>query len=99
VVEGVGGAVFGSDAYDKEAREDEEYLKKLGHSLVHKGVDVEYFLGFGNVTKELVRLAQLEKIEVLFMAGHGHRGISDLLFGSTISPVRHGVDIPVVIVR
>lgn len=99
VVEGVGGAVFGPDAYDKEAREDEEYLKKLGHSLGHKGVEVEYFLGFGNVTKELVRLAQEQQIEVLFMAGHGHRGISDLLFGSTISPVRHGVNIPVVIIR
>jgi manganese transport protein len=99
VVEGVGGVVFGPDAYDKEAREDEEYLKKLGQSLSHKGVEVEYFLGFGDVTKELVRLTQEQKIEVLFMAGHGHKGVSDLLFGSTISPVRHGVEIPVVIVR
>jgi manganese transport protein len=99
VVEGVGGVVFGADAYDTEAREDAEYLKKLGQSIGHKGVEVEHFLGFGDVTKELVRLSQEQGIDVLFMAGHGHRGISDILFGSTISPVRHGVDIPVVIVR
>ena len=99
VVEGAGGVVFGPDAYDTEAREDEDYLKNLAFSIAHRGVEVEYFLGFGNVTKEIVRLSQQQSIDVLVMAGHGHRGISDLLFGSTISPVRHGLQIPLVIVR
>ncbi|AFM24635.1 Nramp family divalent metal transporter [Desulfomonile tiedjei] len=99
VVEGAGGVVFGSDAYDKEARQDEQYLKRLAESLGYRGVEVEFFLGFGVVTSELVRLVQEQHIDVLLMAGHGHRGISDILFGSTISPVRHGLDIPIVIVR
>ena len=99
VVEGAAGQAFGPDAYDAEAREDEQYLDKLAVALSHRGVGVETFLGFGNVTKELIRLVQDESIDILVMGGHGHRGISDILFGSTVTPVRHGVEIPVVVVR
>jgi manganese transport protein len=99
VVEGAGGALYGADAYDREAREDEEYLDQLATGLVHKGVEVEVFLGYGDVPRELVRLAQEQRLDLLVMGGHGHRGLSDILFGSTINPVRHELDIPVVVVR
>jgi manganese transport protein len=99
VVEGASGAVFGSDAYDSEAREDEAYLNKLGASLGYKGVEVEAFLGFGDVPRELVRLTKEQDIDILVMGGHGHRGLSDLVFGSTISPVRHQLNIPIIVVR
>jgi manganese transport protein len=99
VVEGAGGAVFGADAYDREAREDEAYLEKLATSLGYKGVEVEVFLGFGDVPKELVRLTKEQQVDILVMGGHGHRGIRDVLFGSTISPVRHQLQIPVIVVR
>jgi manganese transport protein len=99
VVEGAGGTLFGSEAHDVEAREDQTYLNRLAVALSHRGVDVETFLGFGNVPAELIRLAREQHIDILVMGGHGHRGISDLIFGSTIAPVRHGLDIPVVIVR
>jgi manganese transport protein len=99
VVEGAAGVTFGSDAYDAEAREDEQYLNKLAVALSHRGVEVETFLGFGAVPRELIRLAQEQEIDILVMAAHGHRGLRDMLFGSTISPVRHELDIPVIIVR
>jgi manganese transport protein len=99
VVEGVGGVVYGADAYDAEAREDEQYLHQLAVSLGHKGVEVETFLGYGDVVTELTRLIQEQKIDIVVMGGHGHRGLSDILFGSTVAPVRHRVDIPVVVVR
>jgi len=99
VVEGATGVAFGSDAYDAEARDDEDYLNKLAVALSHRGVTVETFLGYGSVPRELVRLAQEQKADILVMAAHGHRGLWDMLFGSTISPVRHGLDIPVVIAR
>jgi manganese transport protein len=99
VVEGVGGAVFGSDAYDAEAREDEQYLNQLARTLTHRGVEVEMFLGFGDVIKELLRMVREQEIDILVMGGHGHRGLADLLFGSTISPLRHELEIPIIIVR
>jgi manganese transport protein len=99
VVEGAGGMVFGPDAYDSEAREDEEYLNQLGGALSHRGLRVETFLGFGDVTGELIRLVQENRIDLLVMGGHGHKGLRDLLFGSTVSPVRHGLETPVIVVR
>jgi manganese transport protein len=99
VVEGAGGVVFGPDAYDAEAREDEQYLKQLAVSLGHRGVEVEIFLGFGDVAKEIIRMVQEQQIDILVMGGHGHRGLGDIIFGSTIEPVRHGLEIPVVVVR
>lgn len=99
VVEGAVGALFGEDAQDTETREDTEYLTKLARSLGHKGTDAEIFLGFGDVCKELVRMVRAERIDILVMGAHGHRGVSDLVYGSTISPVRHALEITVVIVR
>ncbi|MGO9572295.1 MAG: Nramp family divalent metal transporter [Desulfomonilaceae bacterium] len=99
VVEGAGGVVFGPDAYDTEAREDEQYLNQLAVSLGHKGVEVEIFLGFGDVAKEIIRMVQEQQIDILVMGGHGHRGLGDIIFGSTIEPVRHGLEIPVVVIR
>ncbi len=99
VVEGAGGVLYGSDVYDAEAREDEEYLKELASTLGQRGVVVETLLGFGDVVNELKRMAKEQKIDILVLGGHGHRGIGDILFGSTISPIRHGLKIPVLVVR
>ncbi|MGC8660358.1 MAG: divalent metal cation transporter, partial [Desulfomonilaceae bacterium] len=99
VVEGAGGSVYGAEAYDREAREDEAYLNQLAVALGHRGVDVEIFLGYGDVPSELVRLSEEQSIDVLVMGGHGHHGIGDIVFGSTVAPVRHRLNIPVLIVR
>jgi len=35
----------------------------------------------------------------VIMGAHGHGGLKDLIFGTTISPVRHHLDVPMLIVR
>ncbi len=99
VVEGAGGLVYGADAFDAETRHDEGYLMELATSLNHRGVEVEIFLGYGQVDKELVRMVREQEIDLLVMGGHGHRWLSDILLGSTIDPVRHELEIPVIVVR
>jgi manganese transport protein len=99
VVESAVGRVFGAQSYDAEARADEEYLVQLQRSLIDKGVATEHQLGFGDVSNEIIRIAREERIEMLVMGGHGHRGIKDFIFGSTITGVRHELDIPIVVVR
>ncbi len=99
VVESAGGVLYGPDAYDTEAREDEQYLSELARSLSGKEIKVETHLGYGDVVSELTRMVQEQKVDVLVLGGHGHRGISDILYGSTITPVRHQLEIPVVVVR
>jgi manganese transport protein len=98
VVEGVGGMVHGSEAADVEAREDAQRLEGIAHQVAEAGVRVVTALGYGRVPDELVRLAVGEKIDLLVMGGHGHRGLQDLLFGASISEVRHRLSVPVLVV-
>jgi len=37
--------------------------------------------------------------DLVIMGAHGHGGLQDLIFGNTIIPVRHDLDVPVLIVR
>jgi len=33
------------------------------------------------------------------MGAHGHKGLKDLIFGTTINAVRHNLDLPLLVVR
>ncbi len=99
VVEGAVGSVFGKDTFNTESRDDEEYIIKLELALRDKGLDCVALLGYGSPPREIVRLVEECKADALVMGGHGHRGLKDLIFGATISPVRHALSIPVLIVR
>jgi manganese transport protein len=99
VVEGVGGQLFGKHAYDDETRDDMRHLEKHAEELRITGIDVQAVLGFGRVPKEIIRIAQEQKIDLLVMGGHGHRGMKDLLFGTSISKVRHALKIPVLVIQ
>ncbi len=99
VVEGAVGTVYGQSTYDAETRSDEEYLTAVCNELQQFSIPVSVHLGYGNVPKEIVRMVNELHCDLLIMGGHGHKGIKDLIFGATISPVRHEVTIPVLIVQ
>jgi manganese transport protein len=99
VVEGVSGQLYGGEAFDEEARQDKERLDTLADALRRKGIEVFPMLGFGNVPHELVKLTHESKIDLLIMGAHGHRGVRDLIFGASISEVRHALSIPVLVVQ
>jgi len=46
-----------------------------------------------------VRYAGLVKPDLVIMGAHGHGGLKDLIFGTTIDPVRHDINVPMLIVR
>jgi manganese transport protein len=103
VVEGVGGQYHGPRADDIERRADELYVEELAARL-RRDLDghvggVHSVLGYGDVRRELVRLATERGIDMLVMGGHGHRVIGDLLRGTTIDAVRHRLKVPVLAVR
>jgi len=100
VVEGVAGQVFGTQAFDKEAREDREELEELTDQLSRVGVEAHYELGYGHdVPDEIVRLSRESGVDILVMGGHGHRMVADLFLGTSVSEVRHKLEIPVLVVR
>jgi len=99
IVEGVGGQLFGKQAYDDETRDDMQHLEKHAEEIRNTGIDVQAVLGFGRVPKEIIRIAKEQKIDLLIMGGHGHSGIKDLIFGTSVSKVRHGLKIPVLVIQ
>jgi manganese transport protein len=98
VVEGVSGQVFGQAAFDDEARQDKEHIDNIAEQLRSFGFEAHAHLGFGNVPKQLVKLANETGIDLLIMGGHRHSGLKDILFGTTVPKVRHKLKIPVMVV-
>jgi manganese transport protein len=104
VVDGVGGTWYGFQTGDSESREDEIYLEALVHRLRSELSEqdvpaIDAVLGYGDASTELVNIATEKYVDLVVMGGHGHRGLLDLVYGQTISSVRHGLNIPVVTVR
>ncbi len=98
VVEGVSVQLFGKDADDLEARSDVKFIDHVALQLTEAGVSVNRALGYGRVATEIVRLAELHNVDLLVMGGHRHSGLGDLVFGTTITKVRHRLSIPVLVV-
>ena len=82
-----------------EIRDDRAYLARLCADLAGKGVRCGARLAMGDPSTELVRVASEEHVDLIAMSTHGHRFLQDLLRGSTADRVRHGVSIPVLMVR
>jgi manganese transport protein len=99
VVEGVSGQLYGTMADDDEARQDKEHLDRVAGQLRTAGLRVTPVLGFGRVPDQLIKLSQESGIDILVMGAHGHRGLKDILFGASISKVRHALTIPVLVVQ
>lgn len=99
VVEGVTGQVYGDQADDSEARGDMAYLDLVIERLRKIGIVAHGRPGFGNVVRSIVEIVETEHLDILVMGSHGHRGVTDILYGVTVDPVRHSLRIPVLVVR
>jgi nucleotide-binding universal stress UspA family protein len=82
-----------------EMKEDREYLATLTDELRSEGFEVNAVLAMGEPATEIIKLARTEPVDLIAMTTHGHRLISDLLYGSTADKVRHQVDIPVLLLK
>jgi manganese transport protein len=100
VEEGVTSRMFGAQSSTAEITEGQDYLANLASSLRNQGVEVETMVRHGNSpAREIATAVQELRPDLLVMASHGHRGLKDLIFGTTINSVRHHVKIPMLIVN
>jgi nucleotide-binding universal stress UspA family protein len=83
----------------EEMTTDRAYLERLQAELTARGFSVETFLARGDPATELIRTAESQNADLIAMSTHGHRFLSDLLFGATADRVRHLVKIPVLLLR
>ena len=83
----------------EEIRNDRAYLERLCGDMCGRGMACAARLAMGDPATELVRVAAEEHVDLIAMSTHGHRFLQDLLRGSTADRVRHGVSVPVLMVR
>jgi nucleotide-binding universal stress UspA family protein len=83
----------------EEMERDRLYLESTATRLAQDGLEVDAVLAGGDPSREIVQLAQREGCDLIAMSTHGHRFISDLLYGSVANEVRHRSSVPVLLVR
>ena len=99
VVESVGAIVFGKETDDYEAIHDKNLLDQYQLKVQENGIETSVFLGFGNPKKIIPEKVKEFNADLLLMGAHGHKGFTDVIFGTTVDKVRHNVNIPVLIVK
>lgn len=86
-------------AASEEVRQDLAYLEERTRALQAEGFEVACSLAMGEPADEIVRLAREQQVDLIAMSTHGHRFLSDLIYGSTVDKVRHLVPVPVLLLR
>jgi nucleotide-binding universal stress UspA family protein len=83
----------------EEMQGDRAYLEKCCEALRIEGFEADSLLAGGDPATEITAAAEREGCDLIAMATHGHRGIQDVLYGTTANTVRHRTMIPVLMVR
>ncbi|WP_293875740.1 Nramp family divalent metal transporter [Flavobacterium sp.] len=99
IVETVGAMMYGNKTSDHETTINENLLLEYKTLLEEKGFKVELKLGFGKPGKTIPKIINEGNYDLLVMGTHGHTGIKDLVFGTTVNNVRHKISIPLFIIK
>jgi nucleotide-binding universal stress UspA family protein len=83
----------------KEMEEDRDYLARVSDELRNEGLTVTARHGRGKPSEEILKTARAEGCDLIAMTTHGHRWLSDLIHGTTITRVRHEAEVPIFLVK
>ncbi len=86
-------------ADSEEMQADRDYLAEMVTDLSGKGLQVKAELALGDPATGILKIAETEKCDLIAMTTHGHRFLKDLIYGSTITQVRHQAKVPVLLVN
>lgn len=98
VAESAASRWLGEQSHDSESREDLHALEGLAREFVEAGTPSAVRLGHGDPAREIARIVREERADLLVTGSHGHSGLSDVVFGATVSSVRHLVTCPILTV-
>lgn len=99
IVESPATRIMGNSVDDMEARIDQERLDKYALELSSKNISAKTSLGFNDRVNEIVRIVEEKNIDLLVIGAHGHKGLKDIVYGQTVSGVRHNLKIPVLVIN
>jgi nucleotide-binding universal stress UspA family protein len=86
-------------AESEEMKQDRAYLERRRSELAAEGFTCAAVLALGEPSDEIIKLAREKNVDLIAMTTHGHRLISDILYGATADKVRHAVDVPVLLLK
>lgn len=86
-------------AESQEMKQDRKYLEEVAERLRARGIEAESQLLLGEPADEIIKLAQSSGADLIAMSTHGHRFLSDMIYGTTVDKVRHKVEIPVLLLK
>jgi len=99
VEEGATSQLFGPLASTAEVSSGQEYFEDIVNSLTENGLEADLRIVHGRSPRaEIIRAARVLQPDLVVMGAHGHTGLKDLIFGSTIDGVRHAVSAAVLVV-
>lgn len=84
---------------DEQLKEAEEYLNSHKGQFREKNIESKTQVVFGSVVKEILRVAEGEKVDLIAICSHGRGGLSRLFYGSVASGVLNRVDRPLLVIR
>jgi len=100
VEEGVTSQVYGPMSSTAEVEAGREYLGDIARELENQQIPVEAVVLHSRDPKEaIVSYAEELKPDLVVMGAHGHKGLKDIVFGTTINAVRHKLRAPLLVVR
>jgi manganese transport protein len=100
VEEGVTSQVYGPLSSTAEVEAGHEYLAEIARELENQQIPVEAVVRHSRDPKDaIVRYAEELGPDLVVMGAHGHKGLKDIVFGTTINAVRHKLKAPLLVVR
>ncbi len=99
IVETAAARYTGGVVHDLETKADADNLQNYVDQLTAMGFRAKLHLGYGNVPAGISKIVEDNKIDFLIIGAHGHRGIKDLVLGTTVDALRHRIKVPLLIVQ
>ncbi|MEO8662000.1 MAG: Nramp family divalent metal transporter [Bryobacteraceae bacterium] len=100
VEEDVTSQVYGEQAVTAEVQAGRQYFADILAALNGQSVEAELIVTHSqNPAEHIIRMARQIRPDLIVMGSHGHKGLKDIIFGTTINAVRHDVGVPILIVR
>jgi manganese transport protein len=99
VADSPGVQVYGEHISDEHIRDDINYIHEVAAILKQQGYRATPVIKAGKASTEIIKAANESRVDLLIMGSHGHRFLGDMLFGETVTSVRHQLDIPIMVVK
>lgn len=75
------------------------YLEATAKKLNEEGIKTTTATGYGEVSEQIIKYANSNKIDLIIMATHGYSGAKKWMFGSKTQKVLYGTTIPVFLIK